>query len=89
MNCLECGGATEVLDTEKFPLYVWRKRRCLKCNHRMITHENFAHDVKTSRTKKVIEEQPVVEVQPLPVRNVRTQIEDIKEYLEYRQKEQE
>ena len=92
MNCTKCGTPTEVIDTEKFSMYVWRRRRCLKCNYRMNTHENFVDDTKVARTKApkekqpVPKEQPTAEVQPLPVRNTRKQIEDIKEYLEYRRK---
>lgn len=92
MNCTKCGGATVVIDTEKFSMYVWRRRRCLKCDYRKNTHENFVDDTKVARTKAprakqpVLEEQPTAEVQPLPVRNTRKQIEDIKEYLEYRRK---
>lgn len=84
MNCTKCGKPTEVIDTEKFSMYVWRRRRCLKCNYRMNTHENFVDDTKVARTKAPRAKQPTAEVQPLPVRNTRKQIEDIKEYLEYR-----
>jgi len=83
VNCLECGGGTEVIDTQKFPSYVWRKRRCLKCGCRVNTHENFADDTRGARVKKKVEEP---NVEPLPVRNPRKQIEDIREYLEYRRK---
>lgn len=52
MNCPKCGGKTEVTDTEKFSMYVWRKRRCLNCDHRMHTHENIVEDTQTYRRKK-------------------------------------
>lgn len=92
MNCLQCGGRTEVVDTERFSMHVWRRRRCLACNHRMNTHENFVNDDKNSRTQKPRakvtkppkEVKAVAPVQPLPVRNPRRQIENIKEYLQYR-----
>lgn len=87
MNCQKCGGKTEIIDTEKFSMYVWRRRRCLSCNHRMNTHENFVDDVKVSRTKKTKEDQ--TNVTPLPVRNPRKQVETLREYFEYNRKEDE
>ena len=79
MKCQKCGGNTEIIDTEKFSMYVWRRRRCYGCNHRANTHENFVEDTKVARTKKKPEK-----VEPLSVRNPRAQIENIKEYLQYR-----
>ena len=83
MNCQKCNGKTEIIDTEKFSMYVWRRRQCLKCRFRMNTHENFVEDVKAARTKK----KPEPKVEPLPVRNTRKQIEDLREYLERRRED--
>jgi len=87
MNCTKCGMPTEVVDTEKFSMYVWRRRRCLKCKHRMSTHENFVEDKKVARTKQKPKKEAAPT--PLPVRNVRKQIENIREYLEHRKRERE
>lgn len=87
MNCQKCGGKTEIIDTEKFSMFVWRRRRCLQCNHRMNTHENFVEDEKVARTKKPKKKPQKVE--PLPVRNVRRQIENLQEYIEHRKRESE
>lgn len=106
MNCQKCGGKTEIVDTEKYSMFVWRRRRCMSCGFRMSTHENFVDDGKTYRTKtkrapKPKDEQPkpkaapkpkaesAPKIEPLPVRNVRKQIEDLREYLEHRKRDSE
>ena len=73
-------------------MFVWRRRCCVKCGNRMSTHENFVEDGKTYRTK-VREKKPkpepkpkakpVVKEEPQPVRNVRKEIEKLKEYWDY------
>lgn len=103
MNCTKCGSATVVIDTEKFSMSVWRRRRCVKCKFRFNTQENLAEDVQNYRGRKPqAQPQPTVQkpklkvvtppaapVEPLPVRNTRKQIEDIREYLELRKRERE
>jgi hypothetical protein len=83
MNCVKCGKKTEIINTHKYETVVWRRRRC-EDNHRFNTHESFVEDTKKSKTTKPLE--AMAPVQPLLVRNPRKQIEDIKEYLEYRRK---
>ena len=76
MNCSKCGGKTEIIDTEKYSMYVWRRRRCYDCNHRANTHENFVEDQKVARTKKPKEQKPT------PPSNPRKRIEELRESLE-------
>lgn len=85
MNCPECGSPTEIIDTQKYETVVWRRRRCSTHNHRFNTHETVVEAAQNARTKKQPEPQPKPEqtkVTPLPVRNPRKRIEDLREYLE-------
>ena len=90
MNCPECGGKTEIIDTQKYDTVVWRRRRC-ESNHRFNTHETVIDIGQKARTKAPKQEQPKPpksEPKPkvvlLPVRNTRKQIQDLREYLESR-----
>lgn len=49
MKCQKCKGSTEVIDTQKFSMFVWRKRRCKECGNLASTHENFVEDAQRSR----------------------------------------
>ena len=92
MNCTKCGNKTEIIDTEKYSMFVWRRRRCMTCNHRMSTHENFVEDSKTCRAaqpKQTKPKQPPKQPKPkppnvteLPVVNKRRLIESLKEELQ-------
>ena len=95
MKCMQCSYATEVIETQKFDDFVWRRRRCMKCDHRFSTHEKFVETAQTTRisTKPKVEQgKPKIirrELKPketnvatLPVVNKRRLIESLREELE-------
>lgn len=63
MKCTDCGAGTEIIDTQKYDTFVWRRRRCPKCNHRMNTHETVVESKQNSRVLR----SPKAE-QPAPKR---------------------
>jgi transcriptional regulator NrdR family protein len=96
---MECGYATEVIETQKFDDFVWRRRRCIKCDHRFSTHEKFADTAQTTRlsTKPKPDQKPKVirrvitvpknNITKLPVVNKRRLIESLREELERKNRE--
>lgn len=59
MKCTVCGAATQIIDTQKFDTLVWRRRRCIKCSHRMNTHETPVETKQNSRvTRHVLSDLP-------------------------------
>jgi hypothetical protein len=99
VNCTKCGNKTEIIDTEKYSMFVWRRRRCMTCDHRMSTHENFVEDSKTCRTAPPKQSKPKVKapkqpkpkppnVTELPVVNKRRLIESLKEELERKRRDE-
>lgn len=81
MNCPKCGKKTEIINTQKYETVVWRRRRC-EDNHRFNTHETVIESEKKAKTKQPEPKSKGAEVTPLPVRNTRKQIENLREYLE-------
>lgn len=49
MKCTACGSSTEIIDTQKYDTFVWRRRRCTQCNHRANTHETVVESKQNSR----------------------------------------
>ncbi len=65
MKCRKCGGWTEVADTQKFSMFVWRKRKCKECGEFASTHENFVEEAQRSRVSdKPKVEKPKPETKP-------------------------
>lgn len=98
MKCVSCGEKTEIIDTQKFDTVVWRRRRCMTCDHRVNTHETI---VETEQNSRVVirPEKPdiakrvlVPRERPLPVTaapvmaqkkiSPRTRIEELRAALE-------
>lgn len=52
MKCPKCRGDTEVENTQKFSMFVWRKRKCKQCGAFSSTHENFVEEAQRSRISK-------------------------------------
>lgn len=97
MKCMECGYATEVIETQKFDEFVWRRRRCVKCDHRFSTHEKFVETAQVTRIKPKAEGPRIIrrEAKPeqanvteLPVVNKRRLIESLREELEKKRRDE-
>ena len=101
MKCMKCGHATEVIETQKFDDFVWRRRRCIKCDHRFSTHEKFADTAQTTRMSikpKEDDGKPRIirrEIKPkqpnittLPVVNKRRLIESLREELQRKKRDE-
>ena len=100
---MECDGPTEVIETQKFDTFVWRRRRCMKCDHRFSTHEMFVNTTQTTRIstkpkterdgpriirKEAKPKTPKQNITELPVVNKRRLIESLREELERKRRDE-
>ena len=101
MKCTQCGGATEVVDTQKYDTLVWRRRRCteVNCDFRFSTHETFVETKQVARLpgRPRLQREPKPEPEPkptkpnitaLPVVNKRRLIESLREELERKRRDE-